>query len=158
MRYHHVCGDIPYLSHELLKQLSHTYHETSPKKTAWKNHTFYFRIITMKYYLLISWSIDFIHESGDFLWWMVIFTVNFHDFMTFIPGGAVDRANVVANDQELPEMKVARKKLVMNQLVGGTPVYFVWLPGNSYVFICLCQRIENRARKTGVFENVLVRY
>jgi hypothetical protein len=56
---------------------------------------------------------------------MVIFTVNFHDFMTFIPGGAVDRANVVANDQELPEMKVARKKLVMNQLIGGTPVYFV---------------------------------
>ena len=26
----------------------------------------------------------------------------------FIPGGAVDRANVVANDQELPEMKVAQ--------------------------------------------------
>ena len=54
MRYHHVCWDIPYLSHELLKQLSHTYHETSPS---------------------------------------------------------------------MPEMKVARKKLVMNQLIGGTPVY-----------------------------------
>ena len=94
-------------------------------QSAWTNHTKFqdYHHEVWDFYLLISWSIDFIHESGDFLWWMVISTVNFHDFMTFIPGGAVDRANVVANDQELPEMKVARKKLVMNQLIGGTPVY-----------------------------------
>lgn len=145
---------IPYLSWNITQKIS------------MKNHTNFqdYHHEVWDFYLLISWSSSISSNPGDFLWWMVTFTVNFHDLGWQY--GSSQEVRWIApmwwpttrNCRRWRSLGKSWLWNVMNQLIGGTAIYLVWLPGDSYVFICVCQRIENRARKTDVFENVLVRY
>ena len=167
MRYHHVCWDIPYLSHWILETIIPYLSWNITQKISMKNHTFYFRIITMKYgtfiYLLISWSSSIssmnlaIFCDGDFhreFSWLGMILLSSQEVRWIAPMWWPTTRNC----RRWRSLGKSWLWNVMNQLIGGTAVYLVWLPGNSYVFICVCQRIENRASKTDVFENVLVRY